>query len=49
VAQAGATQAVVVVEPTVMPASVDVEVAGEPTAVAELDEESSAGADEEDW
>jgi hypothetical protein len=49
VVQAGAAQAVVVVEPTVLPAGVDTEVGREHTATAELDRESSAGADEVGW
>jgi hypothetical protein len=44
-AQVGTTQAGVVAEPAVSPAGVDVE----PTTGAELDGESSAGADEVGW
>jgi hypothetical protein len=49
VAQAGAAQGVVVVEPTVLPVGVDAEVGGEPIAAAELDGESSASTDEVGW
>jgi hypothetical protein len=45
VVQAGVAHAVVVVEPSVLPASVGVDVGGRPTAAAELDEESNADAD----
>jgi hypothetical protein len=49
VVQAGALQAVLVVEPVMLPAGVDTEVGREPTATAELDGKSSAGADEAGW
>jgi hypothetical protein len=49
VVQVGAAHAMMLVEAVVPPAGVDMELGVEPTAGAELDRESSAGADEVGW